>query len=208
MGTPTIYILLLEAEKLERGNEKRIDSENTGRARINRARAGNSSVEKKTKGTHRRGQGASMNGCLDGPRFVLVALFGLLLAGVGSGHTITEFSAGISPGAGPLGITAGPDGNLWFTENYGNRIGRITPLGVVTEFSGGLESFDITAGPDGNLWFTESGGDRIGKITPLGVVTEFGAGITPGAGPYGITAGPDGNLWFTESGGDRIGKIT
>ena len=32
-------------------------------------------------------------------------------------------------------ITAGPDGNLWFTEYLGERIGRITPLGVVTEFS-------------------------------------------------------------------------
>src|SRR5262245_56858922 len=34
----------------------------------------------------------------------------------------------------PLGITAGPDGNLWFTENTGNKIGRITPTGTVHEF--------------------------------------------------------------------------
>jgi virginiamycin B lyase len=27
----------------------------------------------------------------------------------------------------PWGITAGPDGNLWFTEQVGNKIGRITP---------------------------------------------------------------------------------
>jgi streptogramin lyase len=26
----------------------------------------------------------------------------------------------------PAGITAGPDGNLWFTEFNGNQIGRIT----------------------------------------------------------------------------------
>jgi streptogramin lyase len=25
----------------------------------------------------------------------------------------------------PLGITAGPDGNLWFTEAYGNNIGQL-----------------------------------------------------------------------------------
>src|SRR4051812_44814101 len=25
-----------------------------------------------------------------------------------------------------VGITAGPDGNIWFTESLGNRIGRIT----------------------------------------------------------------------------------
>ena len=115
---------------------------------------------------------------------------------------VTEFSAGITPGANPGGITAGPDGNLWFTEQSGNRIGRITPLGVVTEFSAGISAGagpgGIATGPDGNLWFTEAGGNRIGRITPLGVVTEFSAGITPGAGLVGITAGPDGNLWFTE----------
>lgn len=38
---------------------------------------------------------------------------------------VTEFSAGISPGSTPSGIAAGPDGNLWFVEVTGNRIGRI-----------------------------------------------------------------------------------
>ncbi|MCP3097440.1 hypothetical protein LZ198_00980 [Myxococcus sp. K15C18031901] len=31
-----------------------------------------------------------------------------------------------STGTGPYGITAGPDGALWFTEEVG-RIGRIAP---------------------------------------------------------------------------------
>jgi streptogramin lyase len=58
----------------------------------------------------------------------------------------------------PFGITAGPDGNLWFTEERGNQIGRITPAGTVTEFpipNGNSQPAGITAGPDGNLWFTE-----------------------------------------------------
>ena len=136
----------------------------------------------------------------------------VLLAGGVCAQAITEFSAGITPGAGPTGITAGPDGNLWFAESTGNRIGRITPQGVVTEFSAGITAgaapYGITAGPDGNLWFTEYDGDRIGRITPQGVVTEFSAGITAGAHPNAITAGPDGNLWFTEAVGGRIGRIT
>jgi Beta-propeller repeat len=110
------------------------------------------------------------------------------------------------------GITAGPDGNLWFTEPHGNRIGRITPAGEVTEYSDGISAnshpVGITAGPDGNLWFTEPNGNRIGRITPAGVVTEFSRGITSNSAPYGITAGPDGNLWFTERNGNRIGRIT
>ena len=141
--------------------------------------------------------------------------FGLLglSSGAAQAQVVTEFSAGITPGAFPSGITAGPDGNLWFTEVFGNRIGRITPLGVVTEFSAGITAGaglgGITPGPDGNLWFTENNGNRIGRITPLGVVTEFSAGIAAGAQPLpGITAGPDGNLWFTEQSGNRIGRIT
>ena len=140
---------------------------------------------------------------------------GTVLLGLGGGaaqaQVVTEFSAGITAGGGPVTITSGPDGNLWFTEIAGNRIGRITPLGVVTEFSTGITAGaaprGITAGPDGNLWFTENNGNRIGRITPLGVVTEF-TGITGVAAPTGITAGPDGNLWFTEAAGNRIGRIT
>jgi len=30
-------------------------------------------------------------------------------------------------GSAPVGITAGPDGNLWFTEFYGNKIGVLRP---------------------------------------------------------------------------------
>jgi streptogramin lyase len=45
---------------------------------------------------------------------------------------VTQFSAGITGGAQPDGITLGPDGNLWFTERGVNQIGRITLLGVIT----------------------------------------------------------------------------
>ncbi len=69
----------------------------------------------------------------------------------------------------PRGIAAGPDGNLWFTEKVGNRIGRITTAGVVTEFSTGITAssgpFGIAAGPDGNLWFTQVDANQIGRIT-------------------------------------------
>jgi hypothetical protein len=39
--------------------------------------------------------------------------------------SITEFPLRAT-NSGPLGITAGPDGRLWFTEADGNKIGRIT----------------------------------------------------------------------------------
>jgi len=125
---------------------------------------------------------------------------------------ITEFSAGISAGSGLEGIAAGPDGNLWFTEHEGDRIGRITPSGAVTEFSAGISAgsgpVGITVGPEGDLWFTEHEGDRIGRITSSGEVTEFSKGIAAGSSPQAITTGQEGDLWFTENGANRIGRIT
>jgi virginiamycin B lyase len=90
--------------------------------------------------------------------------------------TVTEFPLGSSP----VGITAGPDGALWFTEcalaSTGNctangTIGRLTTDGAVTNdtdpnISGPV---GIAAGPDGALWFTAlfnfGHSNSIGRIT-------------------------------------------
>jgi streptogramin lyase len=122
---------------------------------------------------------------------------------------IAEFLVPTAPGH-PYGIAAGPDGNLWFTEDLASRIGRITPAGAITEFplpAAGSVPAGIAAGPDGNLWFTEFERSRVGRITPAGAITEFLI-PTAGSGPARITAGPDGNLWFTEFAGNTIGRIT
>jgi len=106
----------------------------------------------------------------------------------------------------PAGVALGPDGNVWFTEIYGNKIGRITPNGTITEFDVLTSSSfpeRICAGPDGYLWFTESNAGRIGRISVMGDVTEFNLSV---ASPEGITAGPDGNIWFVEY--LKIGRIT
>lgn len=126
-----------------------------------------------------------------------------------------EYSKGLIQGRPFPGIrymAYGPDGNMWFTEWEGNRIGRITPDGIITEFSIGLSPGAnprrITAGPDGNMWFTEEGVRKIGRISMNGTITEFSKGISEDAGLlFDITSGADGNLWFTESRG-RIGRIS
>ncbi len=115
----------------------------------------------------------------------------------------------------PNGITAGPDGNVWFTEADGSKIGRITPSGNIKEFSLAPASFPmhITWGPDSNLWFTEYARGKIGKITPGGVIREFDVKASVGALYVDfIVAGADGNLWFTNSSPDSapncLGRIT
>jgi streptogramin lyase len=141
----------------------------------------------------------------------------LCLSSSAFGQTITEFPIP-TPASVPLDITAGPDGNLWFTEfTPGVRtIGRITLGGAITEFplapNPANGPFGITAGSDGNLWFTLSplsdlpGNSAIGRITTGGVATEFS--LPDGSEPLGIAAGPDGNLWFVLAGTNAIGRIT
>ncbi len=139
----------------------------------------------------------------------VLAVAGVTVASVVRSQAITEFPIP-HPMSAPLGIAAGPDDNLWFTEFSGNRIGRITTTGAVTEFpvlTAGSKPDGIAAGSDGNLWFTEQTGNQIGRITTAGVVMEY-AIPTAGSGPTGIAAGPDGNLWFTEQTGNQIGRIT
>jgi streptogramin lyase len=114
--------------------------------------------------------------------------------------------------SGPAGITAGPDGNLWFVEARGNEVGRITRSGVITEFpipGTDPHPLDMTAGPDGNLWFVEAHADKIARITPSGVITEFPV-PADGTELVSITTGPDGNLWFCKLSNTtgKIGKMT
>lgn len=119
-------------------------------------------------------------------------------------------------GPGDGGLVAGPDGNMWVTQQV-PKIARVTPAGQITEFSipvdgknfqaGSLAKASIAVGRDGNLWFSEPRG-RIGRITPAGDVKEFTL-PTPDAEPGGIIAGPDGNLWFAMVGvKGKIGRIT
>lgn len=122
---------------------------------------------------------------------------------------ITEFALS-TLGCPPEGITAGPDGNLWFTEPYGNDIGRITPVSTIIQFAIPTDNSDperIVAGPDGDLWFTELDGEQIGRITPTGKITNFMLSV-PDDRPVDITKGPDGNLWFTNTSQNGIGRIT
>src|SRR5262245_47491322 len=114
--------------------------------------------------------------------------------------------------AAPQDITAGPDGNLWFTASQ-TRIGRITPTGTITTFTDPENEVDnpagITAGPDGNLWFTSLANDRIGRIDPDdGTITTFTDPLNNVDGPIAITSGPDGNLWFVDALNARVGRIT
>jgi streptogramin lyase len=79
-----------------------------------------------------------------------------------------------TPGSGPIGIVAGPDGNVWFAEyaayfHAPSKIGRITPKGAIQEFwvAGGpygTGPWGMTVGHDSALWITESEGGKIARF--------------------------------------------
>ncbi len=125
---------------------------------------------------------------------------------------ITEFAVPTAASAPVFGIAAGPDGNLWFTEFAGDKIGRISLGGTFAEFplASGAAPTGIVTGPDGNLWFSETGHSKIGKMTTGGVLVDEYPTLTSGSGPVEITPGPDGNLWFTEinASASNVAKIT
>ena len=124
------------------------------------------------------------------------------------------------PNSGPGDITAGADGALWFVElsngmdglnTDGNRVGRITSKGVVTEYlmpSTAPSAVNLAVGPDRNIWYTQGG--KLGRVTPDGRITEFAIG--EGARGVGLSAGSDrepptrlvNRLYVADGGRNRI----
>lgn len=126
--------------------------------------------------------------------------------------TITLFAAGtngLNVGAIPNEMTTGPDGTVWFTDDGGGMapipaIGRITPAGVIKEFTypNPMPQFEsISPGNDGNIWVTDRGQTpAVAKVTPDGTITPFTIGAAPNQMPDGLTPGPDNKMWFTDEG--------
>jgi len=113
-----------------------------------------------------------------------------------------------TPDSAPYGITLGPGGAMWFTENGVGQVGRIDPTGTITEYplpSTLPNPTGITVGPDGNLWLTTNN-SQVGRITTAGVATAF---ATPSSSNW-ITSGPGGLLWYStiSFGSPKVGSLT
>jgi virginiamycin B lyase len=135
---------------------------------------------------------------------------------------VTEFELP-RPNSGPGDITAGADGAMWFVElsggadglvTNGNRIGRITMTGAITEFpmpAQGPSPINIAVGPDRNVWYTR--GNRLGRVTATGEITELPLGTAARA--VGLSAGSDrqpprrlvNRLWFADAGQNEISYL-
>lgn len=125
--------------------------------------------------------------------------------------TVTEFSLTGNPSL--IGLTAGPDGNLWATT-----IGDVIkiPPGDPTSATSFADanigsSSEITVGPDGNLWAGDATNGVI-KIPPgspgngVGGEDHDFTGVLAGKA-LGLTAGGDGNIWIADNTNDANSQI-
>jgi virginiamycin B lyase len=119
---------------------------------------------------------------------------------------------------------------MWFTEEAGNKVGRIDMGGNIKEFPlPRSQDNDILAAlsfdNEKNLWVQQyvdqndpkpAGPDNIVKIDKsiltvasdsLNVPITFYAVPTCETVMHRILLGPDGNIWFTEMNADKIGKL-
>ena len=125
----------------------------------------------------------------------------------------TNSTYAAAPGsANPAFVTAGPDGNMWYTTSAGinSYVNAMSTSGAPVysyPVGSGAFLFGIAAGSDGRLWFCDTSNNYIWAVTTGGALTHYSI-PTGSSGPWSIVAGPDGNLWFTEQAAGKIGRIT
>jgi len=124
---------------------------------------------------------------------------------LGSVNALTEFQPPSAQANEMRNLAASPDGNIWFTEPSGNKVGRVNVNAVpitIDEFTVPTARSQPTAigvGPDGAMWFAELRGKLLGRIplnaAPGTAPREFSLGFKA---PAALVTGPDCNLWVTD----------
>ena len=115
-----------------------------------------------------------------------------------------------TPASFPYGIAIDRNGDVWFTEILGNKIGEITANGTLSEFNiplpgGYLEPSGITIDNSSRVWFTLAGIDEVGSYFhgQFQFYNLTGLIVTP----VSIAVDSRGNLWLTQHGPSFISEF-
>jgi hypothetical protein len=81
-------------------------------------------------------------------RLTTASFLATLLSSSSPAFASTDFVAPPGRSSNPYSIVVGPDKNLWFTETGGEKIGRLTTFGVLTQFpiAGAVQLVGIASG--------------------------------------------------------------
>ncbi|MCP5526849.1 MAG: hypothetical protein H7A47_08600 [Verrucomicrobiales bacterium] len=137
----------------------------------------------------------------------------------------------------PYGLTLGPDGSIYFSEERAHRVRRIDPNGILHTVAGtGVAGFagdggpataaqldrpqGIDLGPDGSLYIADSFNHRVRRVAPDGrIQTIAGTGREGFGGDWGlataastsypndVAAAPDGSVYFSSWHDVRVRRI-
>jgi uncharacterized protein (TIGR03437 family) len=174
----------------------------------------------------------------DNPVIRKVATNGIITSVAGTGTSGYSGDGGPATNAqirGSAGLAADNAGNVFLAATFENRVRKVSPAGIITNFAGnGTQGYSGDGGPatsaqlnypsilgvdrTGNLYISDNG--RIRRITPAGTITTIAGNGTSGYsgddgpaisaqfnGPLGIALDSNGNLFVSDSRNHRIRKI-
>jgi len=112
----------------------------------------------------------------------------------------------------PLNIIVGKDGNLYFTEQYSGKIGKLNPSSrEITEWN--IPSDLLTSEPwdlnytSEGIFFTDYRQNKIMKLVLSADPPSITQWSIPNSGPRGIFVKSLSEIWFTEFSAGKIAKL-
>ncbi len=185
----------------------------------------------------RAGLQGSGNGEFFTPEGIAVDSKGDVFVADRGNHRVQEFNSELAwvrnlsqaeEHEGPFYLTIDPNGNLWVTYSWDNKIGEFNNEGKLERTWGTAGSgpgqlsdpYGVGVGPEGNVWVAEYGNNRVQVFTPAGeYIYGFGTHGNGGGqfnyAPHGIAFSGtstiyvlDSGVWWENTGNSRVEKWT
>jgi len=117
----------------------------------------------------------------------------------GASSILANIPGGGGSNTGYIGIAINKStGNIYTTDNTGNTVSQITPLGYRTSFVVGAKPMGIALDAAGNIYTANWGSNTVSKLSPTGALL---ATYPVGPNPWGIVINPtSGNIYVSNAG--------